>query len=167
MQAARVGIWRCRSEVSKQWVSGGAEGKQWVSGGAEGKQWVSGGAEGKQWVSGGAEGKQWVFGGAVDVWRCRRQAVGVWGCRRQADCIWRHAKSIVMILSRPFLVPFLVPAFLLSQVPCSECLGANQTGPTLMKLTTICDVSHVISYTRPSSPLFFSGGIERKAWERG
>ena len=117
MQAARVGIWRCRSEVSKQWVSGGAEGKQWVSGGAEGKQWVSGGAEGKQWVSGGAEGKQWVFGGAVDVWRCRRQAVGVWGCRRQADCIWRHAKSIVMILSRPFLVPFLVPAFLLSQVP--------------------------------------------------
>ena len=50
---------------------------------------------------------------------------------------------------------------------CSECVGANQTGPTLMKLTTICDVSHVISYTRPSSPLFFSGGIERKAWERG
>ena len=36
-----------------------------------------------------------------------------------------------------------------------------------MKLTTICDVSHVISYTRPSSPLFFSGGIERKAWDRG
>ena len=33
-----------------------------------------------------------------------------------------------------------------------------------MKLTTIHDVSHVISYTRPSSPLFFSGGIERKAW---
>ena len=31
--------------------------------------------------------------------------------------VWRHAKSIVMILSRPFLVPFLVPAFLLSQVP--------------------------------------------------
>ena len=28
-----------------------------------------------------------------------------------------------------------------------------------MKLTTICDVSHVISYTRPSSPLFFSGGM--------
>ena len=26
-------------------------------------------------------------------------------------------KIIVMILSRPFLVPFLVPAFLLSQVP--------------------------------------------------
>ena len=50
---------------------------------------------------------------------------------------------------------------------CSEWVGANQTGPTLMKLTTICDVSHVISYTRPSSPLFFSGGIERKAWERG
>ena len=36
-----------------------------------------------------------------------------------------------------------------------------------MKLATICDGSHVISYTRPSSPLFFSGGIERKAWERG
>ena len=50
---------------------------------------------------------------------------------------------------------------------CSECVGANQTGPMLMKLTTICDVSQVISYTRPSSPLFFSGGIERKAWERG
>ena len=27
-----------------------------------------------------------------------------------------------------------------------------------MKLTTICDVSHVISYTRPSSPLFFFWG---------
>ena len=27
-----------------------------------------------------------------------------------------------------------------------------------MKLTTICDVSHVIGYTWPSSPLF-SGGI--------
>ena len=26
-------------------------------------------------------------------------------------------KILVMILSRPFLVPFLVPAFLLSQVP--------------------------------------------------
>ena len=50
---------------------------------------------------------------------------------------------------------------------CLECVGANPTGPTLMKLTTICDVIHVISYTRPSSPLFFSGGIERKAWERG
>ena len=36
-----------------------------------------------------------------------------------------------------------------------------------MKLTTICDVSHMVSYTRPSSPLFFSGDIERKAWERG
>ena len=24
------------------------------------------------------------------------------------------------------------------------------------KLATICDVSHVISFTRPSSPLFFS-----------
>ena len=43
---------------------------------------------------------------------------------------------------------------------CSECVGENQTGPTLMKLATICDVSHVISYTRPSSPLFFSGGRE-------
>ena len=28
----------------------------------------------------------------------------------------------------------------------------------VMKLTTICEVSDVISYTRPSSPLFFSGG---------
>ena len=44
--------------------------------------------------------------------------------------------------------------------------GCKSNRPTLMKLTTICDVSHEISYTRPSSPLFFSGGIERKAWER-
>ena len=29
-------------------------------------------------------------------------------------------------------------------------------GPTLMKLTTICD--HVISFTSPSSPLFFEEG---------
>ena len=50
---------------------------------------------------------------------------------------------------------------------CSECVGANKPGPMLMKLTTICDVCHVISYTRPSSPLFFAGGTERKAWERG
>ena len=41
---------------------------------------------------------------------------------------------------------------------CSECVDANQIGPTLMKLTTICDVSHSISYTRPSSPLFFFWG---------
>ena len=27
--------------------------------------------------------------------------------------------------------------------------------PMFLKLTTICDVSHVISSTRPSSPLFF------------
>ena len=45
--------------------------------------------------------------------------------------------------------------------------GCKSTGPMLMKLTTIHDVSHVISYTRPSSPSFFSGGIERKAWDRG
>ena len=37
-------------------------------------------------------------------------------------------------------------------------MGANQTGPMLMKLTTICDVSQVISYTRPSSPLFVFWG---------
>ena len=37
---------------------------------------------------------------------------------------------------------------------CLECVGANQTGPMLMKLTTTCDVGHIISYT---SPLFFSG----------
>ena len=29
-----------------------------------------------------------------------------------------------------------------------------------MKLTTICDISQVISYTRPSSPLFFWGHRE-------
>ena len=40
----------------------------------------------------------------------------------------------------------------------SECVGANQTGPMLMKLATICDISHVISYTTPSSPLFFFWG---------
>ena len=57
--------------------------------------------------------------------------------------------------------------YLVSMFACSEWVGANQTGPTLMKLTTICEVSHVINYTRPSPPLFFSGGIERKAWERG
>ena len=28
---------------------------------------------------------------------------------------------------------------------CSDCVGANQTGPMLMILTTICDVSHMIS----------------------
>ena len=31
-----------------------------------------------------------------------------------------------------------------------------------LKLTTICDVSHVISFTRPSSPLFFSRGGARR-----
>ena len=31
-----------------------------------------------------------------------------------------------------------------------------------MKLTTICDVNHVISYTRPSSPLFFSAWGHRE-----
>ena len=44
---------------------------------------------------------------------------------------------------------------------CSECVGANQTGPKLMKLTTICDISHVISYTRPS--YFFWGRPGNKA----
>ena len=34
-------------------------------------------------------------------------------------------------------------------------VGANQTGPTLMKLTTICDVSHMISYTRAFLSLIF------------
>ena len=67
---------------------GGAGAKLWVSGGAAGKLWKSGGAEGKQWVSGGARGKLWMSGGTQNL-----------------------------ILSRPFLVPFLVPAFLLSQVP--------------------------------------------------
>ena len=56
---------------------------------------------------------------AVGVWGCKRQAVGIWRCRRQAVCVWHKTakKIIVMILSRPFPVPFLVPAFLLSQVP--------------------------------------------------
>ena len=31
----------------------------------------------------------------------------------------------------------------------------RRCSPTFLKLTTICDVSHVISSTRPSSPLFF------------
>ena len=42
-------------------------------------------------------------------------------------------------------------------VCCSECMSANQPGPMLMKLTIICEVHHVIIYTRSSSPLFFSG----------
>ena len=79
----RVGIRRCRSEVSKQWVSGGAEGKQWVFGGAGAKLWTSGGAGGKLWMSGGAGGKLWVSGGA--------------GGRLIAS--GGAAKSIVMILS--------------------------------------------------------------------
>ena len=33
----------------------------------------------------------------------------------------------------------------------------HRCSPTFLKLTTICDVSHVISFTRPSSPLFFRG----------
>ena len=31
----------------------------------------------------------------------------------------------------------------------------RRCSPTFLKLTTICEVSHVISFTRPSSPLFF------------
>ena len=31
----------------------------------------------------------------------------------------------------------------------------RRCSPTFLKLTTICDVSHVTSSTRPSSPLFF------------
>ena len=31
----------------------------------------------------------------------------------------------------------------------------RRCSPTFLKLTTICDVSHVISFTRPSSPLLF------------
>ena len=37
---------------------------------------------------------------------------------QEEGCLHRTEKKIyVMILSRPFLVPFLVPVFLLSQVP--------------------------------------------------
>ena len=49
---------------------------------------MSGGAEGKQLVSGGAGGRLCVSGGTG-----------------------QQKKIIVMIFSRPFLVPFLVPAF--------------------------------------------------------
>ena len=31
----------------------------------------------------------------------------------------------------------------------------RRCSPTFLKLTTICEVSHMISSTRPSSPLFF------------
>ena len=31
----------------------------------------------------------------------------------------------------------------------------RRCSPTFLKLTTICEVSHVISSTRPSSPFFF------------
>ena len=53
-----------------------------------GKLWVSRDAGGKQWVSGGAGGRLLVSGGTFRT-------------------------IIVMILPRQFLVPFLVPAFLL------------------------------------------------------
>ena len=124
-----------------RWLSGGAGGKQWASGGAGGncrylevqeassgyhevhkansgclevhkaksgylhggtggKQWIPGGAEGKQWVSGGAQGREWVSGGT--------------GGRLLAQ---DSEKNLCDDPSRPFLVPFLVPVFLLSQVP--------------------------------------------------
>ena len=67
-----------------------------------------------QEVTCGAGGKQW--------------AIGIWRCRRQAGSRHRIAKKIlVMILSRPFLVP----AFLLSQVPDIELhstfMGSGKT----------------------------------------
>ena len=40
-------------------------------------------------------------------------------------------KFLVVILSRPFLVLFLVPAFLLSQVPC---LGRGRTHALVMTM---------------------------------
>ena len=45
---------------------------------------------------------------------------------------------------------------------CSECVGVCPQTPTFLKLTTICEVSHLISFTRPSSPLFFSRGGARR-----
>ena len=88
-------------------------------------------------VSGGAGGKQYLeVKEASSTWRCRRQdgyqevQEANNGCLevhkagsgylevQEQGCLHRTVKKIyVMILSRPFLVPFLVPAFLLSQVP--------------------------------------------------
>ena len=44
-----------------------------------------------------------------------------------------------------------------------------KSGLPRVYLGSTCDVSHVISYTRPSSPLFFlgAGRGERKGWGRG
>ena len=87
----------------------------------------------------------------VGIWRCRRQAVGYQevqkansGCLevhkagsgylevQEEGCLHRTVKKIdVMILSRPFLVPFLVPVFLLSQVPrdaTSRMASGQNTG---------------------------------------
>ena len=102
---------------------------QWVSGGARGKLWVSGGAEGKQLISGGAGGRLCVSGGTG-----------------------QQKKIIVMILSRPFLVPFLVPAFLLSQVPQKIALSKSfpmsyrksLRGVHIRSLFTTADHTHVL-----------------------
>ena len=129
-----MGIWRCRWEAVHGYLEVQEASSAWVSGGAGGKQRVSEGAGGKQYMG---------------IWRCRRQAVhgylevqeassalvsrgagekqcmGIWKCRwevQEASSAWKAKKFPVMILSRLFLVPFLVPAFLLSQVP----LGINR-----------------------------------------
>ena len=46
-----------------------------------------------------------------------------------------------------------------SMLACSEWVGANQTGPTLMKLTTICDCQSPDKlYQAFLSLIFFLGG---------
>ena len=47
-------------------------------------------------------------------------------------------------------------------LPSNSAILETSYNVMISKMATICDVSHVISYARPS---FFSGGIERKAWE--
>ena len=97
-----------------------------MSGGAGGKQYL--GCMRQEEVQEANNGCLEVQEETVGIWRCRRQAVDIRRCRRQTMgvCRWHKAKSgylevqeegylhrtvkkiYVMILSRPFLVPFLV-----------------------------------------------------------
>ena len=93
-----------RRQEEVQEANNGCLEVQEETGGAGGKQWISGGAEGKQWVSLGAQGREWEEG-----------------------CLHRTVKKFdVMILSRPFLVPFLYSCFpgiqLLNCCPRSWCV---------------------------------------------
>ena len=78
---------------------------------------MSGGAQGKEWVSieasSGYQEVQKANSGCLEVHKAGSGYLEV----QEEGCLHRTVKKIyVMILSRPFLVPFLVPVFLLSQV---------------------------------------------------